>query len=293
MCVKISCMNPAINLVHLKFFYDAVVYESISEAAKMNYISQSAVSQAITKLETIFGVQLFFQNRQKLQVTDEGRIVFEQARVIFKAVQETFDKVNQSKNTLSGSIKFVSTNSLGLAFIASTYQKMREAYPEINISYQLGNLNLIRNALRQGDAEFAIVVDDPTFATFSKQTLIKGLFNLYQGENPPPKLIEKGILFDSKSSLNVDLLKDFLETQSCGFKVQAELSGWGVVAQFTEMNIGIGFLPEYILNNNRFPKIKKYPMELPRLEYEICAIYNKGTKLSQAAATFLEQFKAE
>ena len=54
---KLFLMNPAINLIHLKFFCDAVVYESITEAAKMNYISQSAVSQAITKLESIFGVR--------------------------------------------------------------------------------------------------------------------------------------------------------------------------------------------------------------------------------------------
>jgi LysR family transcriptional regulator, carnitine catabolism transcriptional activator len=50
-----KAMNPLINLMHLKFFCDAVTFSSISEAAKRNYVTQSAVSQAIAKLEQILG----------------------------------------------------------------------------------------------------------------------------------------------------------------------------------------------------------------------------------------------
>ncbi|HEV8052231.1 MAG TPA: LysR family transcriptional regulator [Parachlamydiaceae bacterium] len=286
-------MNYALNLIHLKFFCDAAVYASITESAKMNHISQSAVSQAITKLESVFGIQLFFNNRQKLQLTEEGKIVFDQARAIFKTVQETFDKVAQTKNHVSGNLKIATTNSLGLSFFAPTYQKMRLEFPHIDISHYMGNLNFIRNALRQGDAELGIIVYDPSFSCFDERNLIKGQFNLYQSTKASSKLINEGILIDNHSSLNIDLLKDFLEKHHSDIKIQAELNGWEMVARFTTMKLGVGFLPDYLLSNNRNPQLKKHPLDLPSMEYKISAIHNKGIKLTQAALAFLEQFSLE
>lgn len=286
-------MNYSLNLIHLKFFCDAVVYQSISESAKVNYISQSAVSQAITKLEVIFGVELFFHNRQKLQLTEEGKIVFEQARALFKTVQETFDKVRQAKNQVSGSLKLATTNSLGLTFLASTYQKMRLEYPHIHMTHNTGNLNFIRNALRQGEVELGIVVYDASFSSFNEHPLITGQFNLYQNTKASSKLIQNGILIDNHSSLNVDALKDFLRNNHPDIGIQAELNGWEMVARFTAMKLGIGFFPDYLLKNNRHPQIKKHPLNLPPMDFKISAIYNKGVKLSQAAVTFLEHFSLE
>ena len=87
---------------------------------------KSAVSQAIHKLEVIMGAQLVIHNRQKFQITGEGQIVFEQARKIFKAVQDAYDKVNQTKEEITGLLKFVTTKSLGMSFLAPTYKQIRK-----------------------------------------------------------------------------------------------------------------------------------------------------------------------
>lgn len=282
-------MKYQINLLHLKYFCDAMTCSSISEAAKQNYVTQSTVSQAIAKLELCVGVPLIVHSRQKFQFTEEGKIVFDQARHIFKAVQDIQDKINFSKEKVSGSLKFVTTNSLGMSYIAHSYQKMGVEFPEIDISFQLGNLNFIRNALRKGEAEFAIVVYDDSFSEFSKRPIRKGQFGLYQHVNAPFTVIDKGILIDSKLGIHVDALMSFFSDRGEALKIQAELAGWEVVARFTEMNIGVGFLPDYILGNNRYPQLTKYQIDFPSFRYEICAVYNKGVRLSRVASLFLEQ----
>lgn len=55
-------------------------------------------------------------------------------------------------------------------------------------------------------------------------------------------------------------------------KIQAELAAWKVVVHFTEMSIGIGFFPDYIVANNRYTSLKVFPIDLSIFEYEICAI---------------------
>lgn len=283
-----------INLHHLKFFCDAVVCKSVSEAAKMNYVTQSTVSQAIIKLEKVLGTGLVVHSRQKFQVTEEGQILFDQARHIFKTVQDIRDKINLNKEAPSGDLKFVSTHSLGMSFVAPSYRKMRENLPGVNLNFRLGGLNFIRNSLRQGAAEFAIVVYDQNFSQFSKHQLKKGTFRLYQHKKAPHHLIENGILVDDLEGMYVnDLREYFTQSDRVHLKISKDVSGWDFVARFVEMNIGIGFLPDYVVDSDRFPTIKPHPLKIPPFEYEICAIHNKGEKMSRAAVAFLDQFALE
>lgn len=277
--------------MHLKFFCDAVVYGSISESAKANYVTQSTVSQAITKLEKILNVELLDHARQKFNVTPEGHMVFEQARHVFHAVQEMQNIVDAHKQEVTGTLNFVSTNSLGLSFLGPLYRQMQLQFPAVQLNFRLGGLNFIRNSLRQGDAEFAIVVYDHSFAQFSKHPLKKGHFQLYQHCEAPLHLLDQGVLIDHQEGMYVSDLKNyFLESNHPPLKIQAELAGWELVARFTDMHIGIGFFPDYITEHERYPQLKIHPQKIPAFEYEICAIYNKGQKPTRAAAAFFEGY---
>ena len=283
-------MKNCINLTHLKFFCDAVVYKSISEAAKLNYVSQSAVSQAIGKLEITLSAQLLVHSRQKFQLTEVGKTVFEQASQIFKNIEEIHEKINQKKETVSGTLKFVSTKSLGMSFLPSLYKQSEITLPDLTLSFQLGGRNYIRNALRQHEAEFAIVVYDQDFAQFAKLPLKSGKFHLYHSVEAPAHLIEKGIFVDYFADYHVQELQRFLQENRPTLKIKAEVSGWEAVARFTEMGIGVGFYPDYLMSHNRYPTIKPYPIDLPSFDYQICAIYNKEEPLSRLARAFLDPF---
>lgn len=281
-------MNPQLNLLHLKFFCDAVFYNSVSEAAKINFVTQSAVSQGISKLEKILGVELLIHSRQKFQLSHEGKVVFEHARLVFRSIQNIHEEIsNQNKEILAGKLRFVTTKSIGMSLIPPMYKKAKTLLPKIELSMQLGGLNYIRNSIKQQDAEFAIVVYDQNFSQFEKHLLKKGKFNLYQSANIHPDHTENGVLVNYFKGTYVNELREHLEQHS-SLKIQSELSGWEVLARFTELNLGIGFFPDYIMTHNRYPNLKTYPIQLPLFEYEICAIYNKGEKLSRAARQFLE-----
>lgn len=283
-------MNPFINLIHLKFFCDAVTYNSISEAAKMNYVTQSAISQGIIKLEKTLGTQLAIHSRQKFQLTDEGKILFEHSGQVFRSIQAIHDKLNQNKHEIRGKIKFVSTKSLGMSFLPILYEKASACLPHIEMNFRLGGLNFIRNSLRQGEAEFAIVVHDESFSQFNKKVLEKGKFHLYQNKDMPPDQNEKGILVDYFEGMCVNQLQSFLCRNQSKLRIKAEVSSWEVVARFTERKLGIGFLPDYIMANGRYPNVAIHPFKIPSFMYEICVIYNKADQLSRAACAFLDQF---
>lgn len=284
-------MQPPINLVHLKFFCDAVSCGSISESAKSNYVTQSTVSQAIAKLEQVLGVELIVHARQKFQVTDQGKILFEESRHVFKSVQDIHDKIHQHSAEIQGSLKFACINSIGMSFIAPIYKRMQESFPQVHLNIKLGNQAFIRNAMRQNEVEFAIVVADRS-ETYSRHLLKRGQFNLYQHKKAPHHEIERGILVDSNDGLYVSELKEYFADQK-PLQVQVELAGWEVVARFTEKNLGVGFFPDYLIGDGRYPELKVCPIKIPSFDYEICAIFNKGEKPSRAAAAFIDIFAAD
>lgn len=286
-------MNPLINLFHLKLFCDSVLYNSVSESAKINFVTQSAVSQAITKLERILGADLTSHAKQKFQITEDGKILFDQARHIFKALQNAQDKINQNKQIITGTIKFVSINSLGMSFLPPSFQRMQTEFPHLPLSFRFGGPNFIRNALRQEEAEFAIVVYNREYESYNKHALKRGYFNLYHKPNSPNALMGKGIMVDHLDGLFVQDLCDHLSNANDSFIPPTEVAAWEVIARFTDMGLGIGFFPDYIMDDNRYPLLKKYPLDIPLFEYEIAAIYNKGTKLSRASQLFIDQFSLD
>jgi DNA-binding transcriptional LysR family regulator len=282
-------MTNSINLLHLKFFCDSAIHGSVSEAAKMNFVTQSAVSQGISKLEKVLGAQLVIHSKQKFKITEEGQVVFEQARHVFKSIRNIHEGLsNQNKNAIGGAVQFATTKSLGVAVIPSGYKQAKAQFPQIDLRMHLGGLTFIRNMLKQKQVEFAIVVYDQNFEQFEKVPIRKGRFNLYQGADN----LENAVLVNYFKGTYVQELSQYLEQHS-SLRVQMELSGWEVLARFAEMNMGIGFFPDYILADNRYSTLKPYPLSLPNYEYEICAIFNKGDKLSRAAELLINQFTVD
>lgn len=285
-------MQYPFNLIHLKFFCDAVILCSVSEAAKKNFVTQSAISQGIAKLEKVIGVQLVTHSRSSFQLTEEGRIVFEQAGEVFKTLQTLQDKIQESKEEITGELHFTCTNSLGMSFIARAYKAMRERYPKVNLNFKLGGPNFIRSSLQQRSAEFALVLYDPDFSQFTRHVLMKGQFQLYQNQDPGPRDLESGILVDDKEGIYVESLRQYYEKlHGQALKIQAELAGWEVVARFVEKGIGLGFFPDYLMKDSRYPDLKIHPIKHPPFEYEICLIHKAGSHLSRAGYAFMEILK--
>lgn len=64
----------------LKYFNIIVEKESISKAAKMLHITQSALSQMISNMEAFMGVKLFLRSNRGVKATKEGLIFYEYAK---------------------------------------------------------------------------------------------------------------------------------------------------------------------------------------------------------------------
>ena len=69
-------MVIALKLEHIKLFLDVVDSGSISQAAKMGYITQQGLSSALKQIESELQICLFNRSNKGVELTDEGEKEF-------------------------------------------------------------------------------------------------------------------------------------------------------------------------------------------------------------------------
>ena len=77
-----------LNFNHLRYFWAVAHQGSLTRAAQLMNLSQSALSVQIQKLEHQMGHPLFERAGRKLALTEAGRIALDYADTVFKAGEE-------------------------------------------------------------------------------------------------------------------------------------------------------------------------------------------------------------
>src|SRR5690242_11017059 len=97
------------NLVYLKYFLDAARTGSISQSAKENFVSQSAISQGIHKLEKELEKELVVHRQNRFRITPEGEIVLQMGLEVFERVEELQTALKAEKDEVAGRIEFAAS----------------------------------------------------------------------------------------------------------------------------------------------------------------------------------------
>jgi DNA-binding transcriptional LysR family regulator len=98
-----------VELRHLRYFVAVAEELHFGRAAQRLHIVQPALSKQIANLEAELGVQLFHRTKRRVTITDAGRALYEEVRVILQRVERA---VETAKMTASGQI-----GSLDLGFV--------------------------------------------------------------------------------------------------------------------------------------------------------------------------------
>lgn len=83
------------NLMPLKYFVDVVQTHGFISAAKRNYVSETAVSSAISKLEKEIGHKLINRTNGEFSLTPFGKGLYQRASIILYSYDELWHHIDQ------------------------------------------------------------------------------------------------------------------------------------------------------------------------------------------------------
>ncbi|MEB3364374.1 LysR family transcriptional regulator [Lactobacillus sp. R2/2] len=89
------------SLLAYKYFVDVVETQGFTPAAKRNFVSQTAISNAIKNLEKQLGVQLIDRSTSHFKVTLAGSNLYHCAIPLLNTYYEFGEKITQLNNSFS------------------------------------------------------------------------------------------------------------------------------------------------------------------------------------------------
>lgn len=145
-----------INLNLYKIFYEVALSESISDASKKMFITQSAVSKAIKKLEEDLNTNLFYRNSKGVKLTQKGEELLFYVEEAFNNLVTAKRTMIESKTLNKGKISIGVPSQIGSFYIFEDITNFHKKYPNIEITIISKTTTQLLKLLEQHEIDFII-----------------------------------------------------------------------------------------------------------------------------------------
>ena len=121
-----------VNYELYKVFYFVATTLSFSEASKLLFISQSAVSQSIKVLEKKLNQPLFIRSTKKVQLTPEGEILLRHVEPAMNLIKRGEAQLMET-NSKGGQIRIGASDTICRYFLVPYLEKFHKEFPGAHI----------------------------------------------------------------------------------------------------------------------------------------------------------------
>lgn len=147
-----------VSLIQLEYIVALDTYRSFSLAAEKSFVTQPTLSMQVKKMENDLGIIIFDRTKQPIVVTDIGRIIVDQARLVLSESKKIEELIQLSKNTLTGELKIGVIPSVAAYLLPRFLGDLARKHPGIKISVQELLTEEIVESLRTEKIDVGILV---------------------------------------------------------------------------------------------------------------------------------------
>ncbi|AYF50877.1 LysR family transcriptional regulator [Pseudomonas fluorescens] len=131
----------------LQIFVSVIECGSISAAAEQVGQTPSAVSRTLSRLEAKLDTTLINRTTRRMDLTEEGKYFFEQAKVILAQMEELEERLSSRQKNPAGRLRVNAAVPFMLHGIVPYIDEFRRLYPDIQL--ELNSDDLIIDLLEQ------------------------------------------------------------------------------------------------------------------------------------------------
>ncbi|HPJ21237.1 MAG TPA: LysR family transcriptional regulator [Clostridia bacterium] len=254
------------NLESLKFFFEVVKAGSITNVAKSGHISQSALSQQLTRLETELNEKLLIRSNKGVSLTRAGEVVYKFSENIIRTYDEMLYELDSLKKSES-LIKVAACRSIADYAIPCTLVLANREFPDHK--YELFSRNSADIASDVANNIFDIgfsYITEVNKASSEVVSIKTGANNIILvGKNvpsnpdtmSPEQLLDACVItFTGKNEIDDILKKNFkkLGYDNSNLNCHMEVEGIEGAKMMISRNYGIAFLPYIAVKEELYKK---------------------------------------
>lgn len=141
----------------LKVFCDVVDSRSFSKAARINRVTQSAVSQQIRALEKRYDRKLLDRAPRAIHPTPAGQKLYAAAQEVLARFEALEEQMGQESTEPAGPVTVATIHSVGLHELQQHFKELLRRHPKVNVRVVYRRSDQIYEEVGSGEADMGIV----------------------------------------------------------------------------------------------------------------------------------------
>ena len=238
----------------LKTFIAVCEYSGFSAAAKELGYTQSTVSSQIKQLEQELDVRLFDRYYHKINLTEKGVLVLQQARNILKAQAKMFDSLN-SAESIEGEIRLSMSSSVCSRYFKNDFLRFHHQYPEIKVEITENGTEQMFDKLRKNETDLVFTLDrhiyDSDFIICAEQE--EQVHFIAAADNPVAgcswklsEISQNEFVLTEQAMSYRKILNETLASQSLEIRPVLEIGNPLQICELVKNSSLLSFLPDFI-----------------------------------------------
>jgi DNA-binding transcriptional LysR family regulator len=290
-----------LNVGRLQVLCEVVRRGSFSSAAEALSYTQSAVSQAIARLEAEVGAALVIRDRRGVRPTAAGATLVEHAEAIFAQIEAAEEDVAAVLGVRGGRLRVASFPSAGATLMPAAVAIFRRGHPDVHLTLAEGEPEEIAPRVRAGEVDLALLFRFPGVG----EQLARGLRSVRLLEDPMHLALPAEHPLAGKPQLALSDLheEDWVQTSApspcarhvvrlclaAGFepRVTFESDDYETVQGLVAAGVGVALVPRLALTRVH-PRIVVRELAPDSPVREVVAATTSGPGVAPAARTMLK-----
>lgn len=229
-------------------------------AAKLN-MSPSALSRIISRLEEENGVLLLDRNNRQVTLTNDGQIFLKFAIDILEKQKELKEKFTGDVDEISGILHVYASVTACYTILPEFIKKLSDQYPKIQLSVETGDPAGAITAIKENRASLAIAaIPDNGLSSIEAVSVVKtplvyaasktGPYTHLEGS--PQDILSTVPLVLPKSGLARQRFDKWIKSRNVKPIIAAETEGNEAILAIAQLGLGIGLVPQLVLENGPY-----------------------------------------
>jgi LysR family transcriptional regulator, low CO2-responsive transcriptional regulator len=286
----------------LKVFESVAQNLSFTRAAEVLFLTQSAVSHQIARMERELGVTLFNRLGRRVELTRAGETLLAQSRRVFAAIDDAAIAVRQADQPDVGELRIGASATACQFLIPEALREFRECFPRYTLSILPGDSPAVSDMLLGGEVDLGLLIKSERQTKLQYHALFSDELGLVASPHHPICSLKKvraqdlanhKLVLYSRASSTWNLLERHFAKLKVPIRNPIELGSIEAIKELLKLGLGIALLARWVCQRELNEGSLVYlPMPGAKLVRNWCIGIQAGRTLSVAEQTFTSLCRA-
>lgn len=290
-------MNNNLSLYYV--FNHVAETGNISRAAKQLYVSQPAVSKAITSLEENMKQILFVRNSRGVKLTEEGELLYQYTKKAIDILKQGEERLTLRKELGVGHLKIGVSATLCKYVLLPYLDCFLKTYPHVKITIESQSTLHTLKQLENNILDIGLIAKPPnhTGYKFLSVNKIEDIFvatkdyldNLRLRDKKEDIFATANVMLLDEENISRMYIDDYFKNNNIHPHHILEVSNMDLLIEFAKTGLGVGcVIKEFVKEELASGQLIQIPLKKPINKREVGFCFKKATYLSDSMSKFID-----